>query len=152
MLFHSCWYCLGRTVWQPFISLDIVQNQLDCSTNNKYSNYKLAWTWIGVILLPDFFVTIAVKFQLATNLEKIRFSTCQIPLFQIVCNIYAQCSLHRLPCLGNVAQCWVHIMSIIVLKRNLMNKSSTSALWSRNKHGCKGWELLFQKNVIGHRF
>ena len=23
--------------------------------------------WIGVILLPDFFVTIAAKFQLATN-------------------------------------------------------------------------------------
>ena len=52
---------------------------------------------------------------------------------------------HRLLSLGNVAQCWVHIMSIIVLKRNLMNKSFTSALWSRNKHGCKGWELLFQK-------
>lgn len=56
------------------------------------------------------------------------------------------------PSLGNVVQCWVHTMSIIVSKRNMMNKSSTSTLWSRNKHGCKGWELLFQKNVIGHRF
>ena len=59
---------------------------------------------------------------------------------------------HRLPSLGNVVQCRAHIISIIVLKQNMMKKSSTSALWSRNKHGCKGWELLFQKNVIGHRF
>ena len=31
-------------------------------------------------------------------------------------------------------------------------KINLTALWSRNKHGCKGWELLFQKDVIGHRF
>ena len=57
MLFHSCKYCLGRTVWQQFISMEIVQNctKIDCLTSNKYSHKKLTLMWIGIILLPDFF-------------------------------------------------------------------------------------------------
>ena len=65
--------------------------EIDCSTNNKYSHKKLTWTWIGVIPLPDFSVTIAAKVQLAAYLLKIRFSTCQTRVIYLrLRGIYAQ--------------------------------------------------------------
>ena len=36
-------------------------------------------------------------------------------------------------------------MSINVLKRNMMFFSSSRSKWNRNKQGCKGWQLLYQK-------
>ena len=139
MLFHSCKYCLGRTVWQQFISMEIVQNctKIDCSTSNKYSHKKLTLMWSLLEKSKN-------KSQNChTNSGKKSPDTLVM---------WWSIGEHRLPSLGDVVQCRAHIISIIVLKQNMMKKSSTSALWSRNKHGCKGWELLFQKNVIGHRF
>ena len=36
-------------------------------------------------------------------------------------------------------------MSINILKRNMMFFSSSRSKWNRNRQGCKGWQLLYQK-------
>ena len=98
MLFHSCKYCLGRIVWQQFISMEIVQSctKIDCSTSNKYSHKKLTLMWIGIILLPDFFCNyccqnsagnISFKKSDFPHARVLYFRLCAISMLSAVCTL-----------------------------------------------------------------